>query len=235
LVPDHIATPDSTGGGSKGPARSAAPSGDGDPCVTDVWSFAPRKEGVVNITTSLTGYAPSERTSEIIVEGRYVGAIRVGVAGVVPFGQNPAGPGISTYGIHSSPAGGNQIYKDSWTLADLELVAGYTAFLSPRRLTKMSQVGLGWFGGIGILSVSPASGNVNALNSVYTGLELSAGGFQAMFLGGFRRETELSSGYKVGDHAPAGASITSTAVLPVAAVMIGFTSDAFKIAMSGIK
>jgi hypothetical protein len=203
-------------------------------CREDEWSLAPRASGAIKITTQLTDssgnvYKSSAHVSEILVETQYVGAIRVGIGVVFPLDQNPTGFGTSVYSVRASPQGGNQIYRDSWTLADLELIGGYTAFLGDRGLSELGKPSFGLFGGLGLIAVSPNSGNVTGLTSGYVGLEFSYQGLQLLPLFGVRRETALLGSYQVGNHVAAGATVTGTAFFPVVAIMVGFTSDVLKI------
>jgi hypothetical protein len=199
-----------------------------------VWSVAPRAAGGMKITTQLTNldgdvYKPSQHVSELVVEAMYIGALRFGVAAVVPFAQNGRGWGTSTYVVRPVSTGGNAIYEDSWAPAEIELVGGYTAFFSRRRLSALANGGWGLFGGLGLAAVSPATGNVTGLTSAYVGLERSWNGLQVLLLAGLRREPVLSSAYHVGDHVASGTILTGSEVLPAAGIMLGFTSDVLRI------
>ncbi len=208
-------------------------------CIVETWDLAPRAPGAVKITASLLDpnggtYKASSHVVELIVEGVYVGAIRVGIGAIVPFGQWSAqngGPtyGVSSYSIRNSPQGGSAIYRDSWSPAELELVGGYTAFLSKRKLSNLGEPGFGLFGGLGLLAVAPASGSVTGLTSGYLGLEFSWRGLSFLGVGGVRRETVLLDGYHVGTHVASGANITGTGYVPAIGLVVGFTSDVLKI------
>jgi hypothetical protein len=100
----------------------------------------------------------------------------------------------------------------------------------PRRLTALGDGGWGLFGGLGLVAVSPSSGNVTGLTSAYLGLEYSYHGFGALLVGGIRRETVLASGYEVNTHVAAGTPVPTTmTVAPAAGIVLNVTSDVLKI------
>ena len=216
-----------------------------DSCVFDDWVIGPRAPGAFSVTTSLIDSTGAEqktttRVTELVVETQYMGAIRVGVGMIVPFGQNSSvssRAGIATYSARPSPNGGSAIFRDTWSPFDLELIAGYSAFLSkdPRTSTKLSDGGWGLFSGVGILSVSSTTGNVTGLTSAYIGPEWSYHGFAAILLAGIKRVIVLSEGYEVGSQLAPGSSVpTSTTYRFAAGLLLSYTSDVFKFAGSSV-
>jgi hypothetical protein len=214
-------------------------------CQVDEWYLGPRAPGPFTVATSLVNSKGEEQkvtthVTELVVETQYMGAIRVGVGMIVPFGQNSSvssKAGVATYSVRPSPNGGSAIYRDTWSPFDLDLIAGYTAFLhpGPRRTTQLGKPGWGLFSGLGILSVSSTTGNIIGLPSAYLGLEFSWRGFAAILLAGAKRVTLLPDGYEVGSPIAPGSSVpTSTAYRFATGLLLSYTSDVFKFAGSSV-
>jgi hypothetical protein len=213
---------------AQAPDRSAH-----DTCLSDVWTIAPRAGGfhiaVALVDEKGTSYGPSERPIEVIVDQKYIGAIRVGIGATIPYDGRSDTFGTSVYGVHQAANGASVINRDSWSPLDLDLIAGYTAFFAPAHRSVLELGGPGFFFGSGLLSVSPSTGNVTAITSAYGGFEYSLGGMQFMALIGVHRENAIAAPYHDGQTVASSASVNATSYEPSFGVMFGYTADVFKI------
>ncbi len=198
----------------------------------------PRPPGVFTVTTELydaAGNADKQTTQtlEILVEQEYAGAIRVGVGFITPFADRDSSGNIAG-GTASYSVRDGLVYRDGWSPVDLELIAGYTQFLSKQRLTELGKFHMGLFAGLGLLKVSPGGGKVQALTSAYLGWEFAIGGFTFTPVVGVRRAIVLAHGLKVGDYVGSSTSITTTQFVPALGLTLGYTANALPIAASGL-
>ena len=238
VTPPQVQTSKYSFDGSTEKSAQADLSDPADTCVVDRWTLGPRGAGSFAVKTELFDSSGTEQKAtahltEFAVEPVYIGAIRVGVAAIMPFGQNETQPGTATYSVRTGE-GGNTIHRDSWSPFDLDLIAGYTAFFTKRRATEIADGGFGVFSGLGILSVSSTTGNVTGLTSGYLGLEGSAGGFALELLAGVKRVNMLADGYHV-DSGVGGTTVPMTVAYRFAAgLAVSYSADVFKFAGTAV-
>ena len=155
--------------------------------------FAPRLPGQANLTVTLKRAGEDTvHTVEFVVEPVYVGAVRLGVA--VLFG----GATDRAYGARS--VGGSkqsEVVATTSQKADIELVLGYSAYLSPRGYANPDWLRFEPYAGIGVLNDS-ASG-LQTLKSFHAGVEWEpSANFGVALTGVVRRVTRLADGLRVG-------------------------------------
>lgn len=155
--------------------------------------FAPRLPGKANLTVTLTrGEKQDVQVVEFLVEPVYVGAVRLGVA-MLAGGATDRGYGVRKVAGSSQ----QEVVVTSRHKADLELVLGYSAYLSPRGYANASIFRVEPYVGIGVLNDSPTG--LQTLKSLHAGVEWEpSANFGIALTGVVRRVTRLADGVQVG-------------------------------------
>jgi hypothetical protein len=158
----------------------------------DEQEFAPRLPGNANLTVTLTEDGEEQsRTVEFIVETTYIGAVRVGAALVF----NATDRSYEARAVADSKQSEIAVSKKS--SQDLELVVGYSAYLSPRGYANPSWSNFEPYVGIGVLNQGPTA--LETLKSLHFGLEWEPSpNFGIAFTGVVRRVDRLADGYRIG-------------------------------------
>lgn len=158
--------------------------------------FAPRTPGQANLTITLRrdGQTTDEvHTVEFIVEQTYLGAVRLGLGAVGGHAVDRAYEARSVGGSSQK-----EIAAKTRQDVDLELVLGYSAYLSPRGyVTGCYPWCFGPYVGVGILNQGATA--LETLKSLHAGLEWEpTPNFAIALTGVARRVTRLADGYQVG-------------------------------------
>lgn len=158
----------------------------------DEQEFAPRLPGNANLTVTLTEDGKEQaRTVEFVVDTTYIGAVRVGAALVF----NATDRSYEARAVAGSKQSEIAVSKKS--SQDIELVVGYSAYLSPRGYANPSWSNFEPYVGIGVLNQGPTA--LETLKSLHFGLEWEPSpNFGIAATGVVRRVDRLADGYRVG-------------------------------------
>jgi len=227
-----IKMPPREGDGGGGGMFFGGDSDEGPPVVVTSKTFAPRIAGqalnlVVNVGSRDS--EPRTNTLEFFVETTYVGAIRVGVAGIFLGGLD------ATYKI--GMVGNSQqaeIVAQQRPDVDVDIVVGYAAYFDPggRGVNGCSMKPWCFAPYVGIGILSPTADGVNWLKSVHLGLEWEpVPNFSVAVTAAVRRAERLADGYKVGAPIQMGSDIPTRDAWEVGlGVVINVSPDLFKFA-----
>jgi hypothetical protein len=160
----------------------------------DEQEFAPRLPGNANLTVTVTdGDKEEVRTVEFVVETTYIGAVRVGASLVF----NATDRAYEARAVAGSKQAEIAVTKKS--TQDIELVLGYSAYLSPRGYANTSWTNFEPYVGIGVLNQGPTA--LETLKSLHFGLEWEpSANFGIALTGVVRRVQRLADGYRI--HSP---------------------------------
>jgi hypothetical protein len=156
--------------------------------------FGPRLPGTANltVTTKRPNQEDQTRVVEFLVEQTYLGAVRLGISAV--FG------GAVDRGYEARSVGGArqaEIVATSTEAVNLEVVLGYSAYLTPRSYANTNWFRFEPYVGIGVLNDSPTG--IQTLKSLYAGIEWEpTPNFAIALTGVARRVTRLQNGLRVG-------------------------------------
>jgi len=193
-----ITTPGFDTGSGTPVVQSAAP--ESPPLVTEA-VFGPRRPGSADVTVTVTPKDGDVVTKivELTVEPTYVGAIRVGIAGVF-------GPGIDrTYEARRINGSSQyEISSASFGAASAELLLGFAPFFDEGgrgALSGCQSSCIAPYLGLGLVNLG-ASG-IEAFKSVHLGVEYEINpSFSIALTAAGRRVTRLADGYKIGSALP---------------------------------
>ncbi len=194
--------------------------------TTEEKLFAPRLPGKANLTATLSrGDTQDVQVVEFIVEPTYVGAVRLGVSAL--FG----GATDRGYGVREVAGSKQQeVVVTSKHKADLELVLGYSAYLSPRGYANASVFRFEPYVGVGLLNDSPTG--LQTLKSLHAGIEWEpSANFGIALTGVVRRVTRLADGVHVGSPVSGGVPTQEQADLGVGLVF-NLSPEFFRVARS---
>jgi hypothetical protein len=189
--------------------------------------FAPRLPGTANlsVTVKRPGQDEEVRVVEFLVEQTYVGAVRLGVA--VVFG------GAVDRDYESRAVSGSQqseVVATSTQDANLELVLGYSAYLTPRSYANTNWLRFEPYVGIGLLNDGPTG--LETLKSLHAGIEWEpTPNFAIALTGVVRRVNRLQDDLRVGS--PVSGSIPTGETIGLGAgVVFNLSPEFFRVARS---
>jgi hypothetical protein len=190
--------------------------------------FGPRLPGTANLTISMQrpGQAePASRVVEFLVEQTYLGAVRLGVA--VVFG-GAVDRGYEARQVSGSPQA--EVVATTKQTANLELVLGYSAYLTPRAYANTNWFRFEPYVGIGVLNDSPTG--LETLKSLHAGIEWEpTPNFAIALTGVVRRVTRLQDGIHVGS--PVTGSVPTNETIGLGGgVVFNLSPEFFRVAKS---
>ncbi|MCC7540611.1 MAG: hypothetical protein IT379_30630 [Deltaproteobacteria bacterium] len=204
--------------------RDETESGD---LAVSTFRFVPRRPGVIDLGVKLDD-VPT-RSFELIVDARFLGAIRLGI-GAVTFGAVDR-----AYRSSLQPGSmQSEITAERFDDVDLELVLGFSLFVF-----DMIEGGRGYLDGpnylfapyLGLGLIGEGAGGTRALTSLWTGFEIEITPSSSIALGVvLRRVTRLAGGFDVGDAVDADTRFTTSRIGVGLGILINVSPEFARVA-----